>query len=140
MRCPSSVNTPKLSLHASVHSIKSLLGSTILKIGAVVNNVFNFLKLSSHFWFQSNFFPLFLQRNYRICNSWKSFNESSIITGNPHEWLDVSYIFWYWPFLDCLYLFGVDRNSFFSHHMTQILDFIFKEVTFTKFCKKLMFS
>ena len=50
---------PKPSLQASVHTTNSLLGSAILKIGALVNKFFNFLNLSLHFWFQSNFFPFF---------------------------------------------------------------------------------
>ena len=49
-------------MHASVHTTKSLLGSAILKIGAVVNKVFDFLKIYSHFWFHSDFFPFFYKK------------------------------------------------------------------------------
>jgi hypothetical protein len=60
MTCPSCVRTPpKPSLLESMQTVKYLLGSSTLRIGVVVNSIFNLSKMSSHFCDQVNLIPFF---------------------------------------------------------------------------------
>jgi hypothetical protein len=59
MKYPFRMRTPPCTyLNASVQTTKFSFGPTIFKIGTLVSNSFNKLKLSSHFAIHTNLVPL----------------------------------------------------------------------------------